>query len=793
MNVSLQWLSDHVDFSEYSMSQLDELLTFAGIEVEGIQSLPDHLVVAEVLSSERHPDAEKLSVCQVDDGSGKPRQIVCGAKNYKVGDKVPLALPGCVLDAGGGKTFTIGEGKLRGVDSLGMMCSSKEIGLGEGADGLLILPATLKPGTPLRDVFPAVFELEITPNRPDCLSHLGVARELAALAKKPLKGIAHHGVSTTPVKAAADEITLSSETCPYYTARLIRGVTVSESPSWLKVKLESIGLRPINNIVDITNYLLMETGQPLHAFDMSKLDGGIVVRAAADGEKFLALNGEEYALSSDDLVIADKTRAVAIGGVMGGEDSGVTETTTDVLLEAAYFTPAAVRRTGRRLGIHSDSSYRFERGTDPLQVAGVSDFAVKLILDLAGGKADPELLVAGSLPDGPKPVALENDYCRAVIGAPLTDETINGILTSLGLTKAGEAWEIPSYRLDLVRPIDLVEEVARVYGLDNVPSHTRATFSAASKADEAYDFMRAIQDRLASLGFYETRNLKLISAAQLSDDLATTHRWMSPVRLKNPLNDEQDYLRPGLIPCLLASASRNQRFGRHDLRLFESGRVFTAPPKGDEIEHEHLALLMTGARVNRSWADGKPSALDLHDLRAVLEQICPEGLNFVPVDDTRLLCACSIEIVEGKKASKLGLAGIVPPARARELDIDAPVLVAEMNVKKLMAARNADPAHADLPKFPGSSRDVAMLVPRDLPAGTIAAFISAHEEPLLQSFELFDLFEDSDGVKLAKDKKSLAYSILYRSSDRTLEAHEVETAHSKLLDSLKSGLHVDFR
>ena len=371
MNVSLQWLSDHVDFSEYSMSQLDELLTFAGIEVEGIQSLPDHLVVAEVLSSERHPDAEKLSVCQVDDGSGKPRQIVCGAKNYKVGDKVPLALPGCVLDAGGGKTFTIGEGKLRGVDSLGMMCSSKEIGLGEGADGLLILPATLKPGTPLRDVFPAVFELEITPNRPDCLSHLGVARELAALAKKPLKGIAHHGVSTTPVKAAADEITLSSETCPYYTARLIRGVTVSESPSWLKVKLESIGLRPINNIVDITNYLLMETGQPLHAFDMSKLDGGIVVRAAADGEKFLALNGEEYALSSDDLVIADKTRAVAIGGVMGGEDSGVTETTTDVLLEAAYFTPAAVRRTGRRLGIHSDSSYRFERGTDPLQVAGV--------------------------------------------------------------------------------------------------------------------------------------------------------------------------------------------------------------------------------------------------------------------------------------------------------------------------------------------------------------------------------------------------------------------------------------
>lgn len=776
------------------MAQLDELLTFAGIEVEGIQSLPHHLVVGEVLSSEKHPDAEKLSVCQVDDGSGKPRQIVCGAKNYKVGDKVPLALPGCVLDAGGGKTFTISEGKLRGVDSLGMMCSAKEIGLAEAADGLMILPANLKPGTPLTEVFPAVFELEITPNRPDCLSHLGVARELAALAKKPLKGLAHHGASTTPIrKAEAKEIQISSPTCPYYTARIIRGVKVTESPAWLKQKLESIGLRPINNVVDITNYVLMETGQPLHAFDMAKLEGGIVVRQAKGGETFLALNGEEYELSDEDLVIADSSKAVAIGGVMGGEDSGVTGTTTDVLLEAAYFTPAAIRRTGRRLGIHSDSSYRFERGVDPCQIAGVSDFAVKLILEVAGGKEEPDLIVAGDVPAAPQPVALDNDYCRSVIGAPLTDETIDSILTSLGLEASANLWQIPTYRLDLERPIDLVEEVARVYGLDNIPSRTRASFSAASKADEAYDFLRSIQDRLASLGFFEARNLKLISASQLADDLATTHRGMNPVRLKNPLNDEQDYLRPGLVPGLLASASRNQRFGRADLRLFEAGRVFTATPKGEEIEHEHLALLMTGARVARSWTDGKPKLLDIHDLRGALEMICPGGLNFVPVEDPRLLCACSIEIGEGKKAVKLGLAGIVPPARARELDLNAPVLVAEVNVKKLMGARSQDLAHADLPKFPGSSRDMAMLVPKSLSAGTVAAFFEAHEEPLLQSVELFDLFEDPDGLKLAKDKKSLAYTVLYRAPDRTLEAAEVEAAHAKLLDSLKSGLNVEFR
>lgn len=794
MNVSLKWLSDHVDFSEYSMAELDDLLTFTGIEVEGIQSLPDNLVVAEVLSSDKHPDADKLSVCQVDDGSGTPRQIVCGAKNYKVGDKVPLALPGCVLDAGDGKTFEIKEGKLRGVESLGMMCAASEIGLTDDADGLMILSSDLKSGTPLSEVYPAVFELEITPNRPDCLSHLGVARELAALAKKELAGASHHGDSSTPTREAKDEeIKISTESCPYYTARIIRGVKVSESPAWLKEKLESIGLRPINNIVDITNYVLMEMGQPLHAFDMAKLDGGIHVRQAAEGEEFLALDGETHLLTEEDMVIADSSKAVAIGGVMGGEDSGVTETTTDVLLESAYFATSKIRRTARRLNLHSDSSYRFERGVDPYQVNGASDLAIKLILELAGGTAEEEMVTCGEIPAAPPSVALDNDYCRSVIGAEVPDETIEAILTSLGLIKGADAWDIPTYRLDLIRPIDLVEEVARVYGLDNVPSNQGAWFSPASKADQSFDFASGVQNTLSSLGFFEARNLKLISDQQLTDDLATSHRGMSPIRLKNPLNDEQDYLRPGLVPGLLATASRNQRFGNADVRFFEMGRVFTATPKGGEVEHEHLALLITGGRTARSWADGKPSNLDIHDLRAALEEVCPKGLNLVPVDDDRMLCACSIEIGRGKKATKLGLAGIVPPARARELDLEAPVMVAEINLKKLASAAGADLKYEELPKFPGSSRDVAMLVSADLAAGTVADFFANHEEPLLESVELFDVFQDPSGEKLPADKKSLAYSISYRSGDRTLEAAEVETAHAKLLDSLKSGLDVEFR
>ncbi|MGB0153308.1 MAG: phenylalanine--tRNA ligase subunit beta [Verrucomicrobiales bacterium] len=794
MNVSLKWLSDHVDFSEYSMAELDDLLTFTGIEVEGIQSLPDNLVVAEVLSSDKHPDADKLSVCQVDDGSGTPRQIVCGAKNYKVGDKVPLALPGCVLDAGDGKTFEIKEGKLRGVESLGMMCAASEIGLTDDADGLMILSSDLKSGTPLSEVYPAVFELEITPNRPDCLSHLGVARELAALAKKELAGASHHGESSTLTREAKDEeIKISTESCPYYTARIIRDVKVSESPAWLKEKLESIGLRPINNIVDITNYVLMEMGQPLHAFDMAKLDGGIHVRQAAEGEEFLALDGETYPLTEEDMVIADSSKAVAIGGVMGGEDSGVTETTTDVLLESAYFVTSKIRRTARRLNLHSDSSYRFERGVDPYQVNGASDLAIKLILDLAGGTAEEEMVTCGEIPAAPASVALDNDYCRSVIGAEVPDETIEAILTSLGLIKGADAWDIPTYRLDLIRPIDLVEEVARVYGLDNVPSNQGAWFSPASKADQSFDFASGIQNTLSSLGFFEARNLKLISDQQLTDDLATSHSGMSPIRLKNPLNDEQDYLRPGLVPGLLATASRNQRFGNADVRFFEMGRVFTATPKGGEVEHEHLALLITGGRTARSWADGKPSNLDIHDLRAALEEVCPKGLNLVPVDDDRMLCACSIEIGRGKKATKLGLAGIVPPARARELDLEAPVMVAEINLKKLASAAGADLKYEELPKFPGSARDVAMLVSADLAAGTVADFFANHEEPLLESVELFDVFQDPSGEKLPADKKSLAYSISYRSGDRTLEAAEVETAHAKLLDSLKSGLDVEFR
>ncbi len=799
MKFSLKWLNNHLDLSDHSLEELDSLLTFAGVEVEGIQSLGvniENLVVGKILSSDRHPDADKLSVCKVDDGSGEPRQIVCGAKNYSIGDNVPLALPGCTLR----ENFTIKSGKLRGVESHGMLCAAGEIGLADKEEGLLILDADAKPGTPVGDLFEddTLLELEVTPNRPDLLSHLGMARETAALTGKPLKGaIAHNHSTTATAKTSDEQIKISaSESCPFYTGRWIRGVKVGPSPVWLCEKLEAIGLRPINNIVDITNYVLMEMGQPLHAFDLAKLDGGIDVRLASEGEKFLALDGETYPLEASDLVIADSSKALAIGGVMGGEDSGVTETTTDVLLEAAYFTPSVVRRTSRRLTLHSDSSYRFERGVDPSQVTGASDLATKLILELAGGTADDELIVCGEAPATLPPVTLERDAVRDLMGHPIEDSEIDRILTSLGLeldSTGGNTWTIPSYRLDLERPVDLIEEVARVFGFGPLESRTVARFSTASKADALYDFTRQLQLRLAGLGFSECRHIKLISDQQLADDVATQHRGMSEVRLKNPLNDEQNIMRPGLIPGLLATAERNVRMGNTSLRLFEIGRVFTMTPKGDEIEHEHVGLLVSGETSERSWHDPRPADLGLFDLRGALENLAaPAALTLHPVDDPRLMLASQIEI-GGQK--KLGLIGVLPPARARELGIDAPVIVAELNLKKLSAALCNGITAEPLPRFPAISRDIALEAPAELSNLEISNFFhkASSEEALLVASEMFDRFVDPSGEKLAADRKSITWSLTYRSPDRTLESAEVDAAHQKILEKLRKALPVEFR
>ncbi|NQX00532.1 phenylalanine--tRNA ligase subunit beta, partial [bacterium] len=475
MNISLNWLATHLDLSGKSIKEIDDLFTFAGVEVEGIISkgiASERIVVAQIMEAVQHPNADRLKVTQVDCGEASLRQIVCGAQNYQVGDKVPCALPGAELPGG----FTIGETIMRKVESKGMLCAAAEIGLPAGADGLLILPADAEIGKPVKSLFDSdtLLELEVTPNRPDLLSHRGMARELATLLKTPL----------LPLELAARETAVARDftiridapaACPLYSAVRITGVTVQDSPAWLKQRLESIGLRPINNIVDVTNYVLHELGQPLHAFDAAKLSGGIVVRAAGEGENFLALDESSHVLTPDDLVISDASgQALALAGVMGGAESGVTDTTSDILLESAYFTPQGIRRTSRRTALSSDSSYRFERGVDPAGVVCASSFAVQLILEIAGGSAEDATQLAGEAPVVVKSVTLDAQKLDQLMGGSIPLADAEEILTRLGLTKLADGtWDVPSFRADLQRHIDLVEEIARVHGLANVPSRFR--------------------------------------------------------------------------------------------------------------------------------------------------------------------------------------------------------------------------------------------------------------------------------------------------------------------------------
>jgi phenylalanyl-tRNA synthetase beta chain len=797
MKVSLNWLRELVELPP-SVPQLVDLLTLAGVEVEGVEThgvnIPN-VIVAQIRESVPHPNADRLSVCQVDDGSGAARQIVCGAKNYKVGDKVPLALPGAVL----GPDFKIKVGKLRGVESQGMMCSAEELGMPGGADGLLILPPESKIGAPLSDIFPGdtVLDLEITPNRADLLSHVGIAREIAALTGKTF---------TVPEKTAKVEgfgtsaVDVEPAGCELYTALEISNVKVGPSPDWLRRKIEAVGLRPINNVVDITNYVMLELGQPLHAFDADRLAGDIRVRAGVEGEEFLALDGKTYKLTPQYIVIADDKRALALGGVMGGEDSGVTGTTHNIILESAHFDGPTIRRTSRALGLSSDSSYRFERGVDLNGVMVASQRAAALILEIAGGTIGdlgvghgPEARVAfdpvAALHEIEESVfthtvALRPQRVAALLGVQIPEERIDAILTGFGLLKADEGWEIPSFRPDLTREIDLIEEIARVVGIDAVPARMQAQFAPASDTDRAYDRAMALRRALVAQGFAEARTLMLIGEAMpglgLVQETEENRR-----RVKNPMNDEQVILRPTLLPGLLQALRDNVRAGAKTIRLFEVGRVFSA--HGPE-ESTHLALVLSGPTSERSWRAGEGSEADFFHLKGVVSAVLGPQTTFAADQNPALALALAIQ-VDGQR---VGFAGQLWPKDGRALDAPTPVLFAEIDLSALPAASTVK-KYGEIPRFPATARDIAMLAPLTLAHAQIEQALRSAHEPLLADVELFDVFADPSGARIPADKKSLAYSLTYRSTERTLTADEVNAAHTRLKERLKTALAVTLR
>ena len=800
MNVSLNWLSEHLKLEGFSIQQIDDLLTFAGVEVEGITSkgVPSELiVVAEIKEALQHPDADKLKVTQVDAGEGSLRQIVCGAKNYKVGDKVPCCLPGASLG-----NFTIGETKMRGVESKGMLAAASEIGLTDEEDGLMILPADAEVGKPLAELYASdtIIEVEVTPNRPDLLSHAGMARELGALLDQVPKALAIQQLGTTPADAF---VQLSApERCPLYSAVKISGVQVKESPAHLKAKLEAIGLTPINNVVDITNYVLHELGHPLHAFDASKISGKLDVRLATEGESFTALDASEHQLLSEDLVISDESgQVLALAGIMGGLTSGVTETTTDIVLEAAYFTPSHVRRSSRRTALSSDSSYRFERGTDPQQALASASFAAQLIVEIAGGTIASEALIAGEAPNLTQPVQLNTDKLSQLMGDDITLEQAETILSKLGLTKKeSNTWDIPSFRLDLSRHIDLVEEIVRVHGLDKITSRFCGAFVEASEADIAYDYQLNVKQQLASQGFYEIQGMKLIAesandnmVAQIGDALPLRPLIEGDlIRVSLPLSEDHAIMRPSLTPSLVSTAARNIRQGAKTLRFFEIGKQFrnAGGGKATDLEAESLALLIGGEPSPTGWSNKKPMALDLFDLKATLQNLIPKvTLQFQQRDREGFIISADV-LANGKP---IGIVAQLAPSRCREIDATFPIFLAELDIKKIQQLATLSEKVSELPQFPGSSRDAAMEAPIDLKNADIEKAILKHNESLLESFFCFDVFTDATGEKIAADKKSIAYSFTYRDAKKTLKAKDVDTVHQKLLDHLAKSLKVSYR
>lgn len=793
MKVSLNWLGSHLNLSGKSIKEIDDLFTFAGVEVEGIEAKgisSDKIVVAQIIEAVQHPNADKLKVTQVDAGEGTLRQIVCGAKNYKVGDKVPCCLPGAELPGG----FTIGETKMRGVESKGMLAAAAEIGLPAGEDGLLILPADSVIGKPVKEMFDSdvLLELEVTPNRPDLLSHRGMGRELATLLRTPFLPLEIPAAGKFSEDASVVRVD-APEACPFYTAVRIKGVTVKESPAWLKKRLESIGLHPINNVVDVTNFVLHELGQPLHAFDAAKVSGAIVVRQANDGETFSALDDSKHELVAGDLVISDESgAALALGGVMGGAESGVTGTTTEILLESAYFTPQGIRRTSRRTALSSDSSYRFERGVDPQGVLPASALAAKLILETAGGEAGVTF-VSGTAPVLTKPVVLDEKRLNQLMGGSISLEAAEEILTRLGLSKLTDgSWEIPSFRADLQRHIDLVEEIARVHGLDNVPSRFLGSFVPQSAVDKAYDADMVLRRRLAALGFYECQTIKLISDAQVSDVLPLRPLQDGDlIRVKLPLSEDHAVMRPSIVPGLIASAERNVRQGQKALRFFEMGRVFrnAGGGKAKDQESETLAVLVSGSTQPFGWAQTDRTA-DLYDLKGSLGALLPNrSIKFAPKERDGFALASDIKVDD----QNIGVFARLSLAKERDLDFTSPVFVAELDLGKLRKLIVGASHVEDLPQFPGSSRDAAMELPVSTANSQIETVIAKHAEPLLIASECFDVFTDPSGVKLPADRKSVAYRFQYRAVDRTLKAEEVDAAHQKMLKALADGLGVKFR
>jgi phenylalanyl-tRNA synthetase beta chain len=798
MRISLQWLSEFVDLP--APEELARRLTAVGLEVEAIERTGQGLegvVVARVLASVKHPDAEKLSITTIDRGDGAPLQVVCGAKNYAVGDLVPLATVGTTLPGG----TRISKAKLRGVESFGMLCSARELGLSEDASGLLILSADSVPGTPIATALKledVLLEVNVTPNRPDALSHLGLAREVAAALGQPLKRTAVAPREAGPPAAEAVQVRIEApEKCARYAARVVEGVTIGPSPLWLQRRLERCGIRAISNVVDATNLVLLELGHPLHAFDLEKVAGAeIVVRTARPGETLTTLDGKERPLDPDDLLIADRDQGSALAGVMGGGVSEIQAGTRRVLVESAWFQPATVRRTAKRHGLHTEASHRFERGADPGMVLAALDRCAALIAELAGGTVRPGVVDACPRPAPRATVRLRWRRPGQLLGMEVSANETRRILTGLGFIERasdgeGAGWEVPSWRVDVAIEEDLVEELTRTLGFQVIPETLPRLALDSPALAPRLEAQARTRAALEGQGFREVVSYAFVPPA----DLEAFEPGVRPVALKNPISAELAVMRTSVVPSLLRTAAHNRRQGREGVRLYELATAFGPRTSADRdppaLERPVVAAVLSGRRSPLSWAAaGEPC--DFHDLKGVVEGLLQAlGVRAGFEQAGRAvgwLHPRAAALVRAADGTLLGALGEIHPRVAQAFDLPRGVLGFELEAAALLAASSLVPGYRPIPRLPAVLRDLAVVVDEAVAAAAVTAL--AGEEPLCEEVTLFDVYR---GAPLPAGKKSLALAIRYRAPDRTLTDGEADAAHGRIVERLARAVGAELR
>ncbi|WP_308225352.1 phenylalanine--tRNA ligase subunit beta [uncultured Prevotella sp.] len=820
MEISYKWLKEYVDF-DLTPQETADVLTSCGLEVDSLEEVQTikgglkGLYVGKVLTCEMHPNSDHLHITTVDLGKGEPQQIVCGAPNVAAGQKVIVADLGCVL-YDGDKEFVIKKSKLRGVESNGMICAEDEIGVGTSHDGIIVLPEDALVGQPAAEYYhlerDCVIEIDITANRSDALSHWGVARDLYAWLKRNGYNTSLHRPDCSEFKVDNTNLPIdveieNTEACKRYACVSITGCEVKESPEWLQDKLKVIGLRPINNIVDITNYVMMAYGQPMHCFDADMVKGNkIVVRTQPEGTKFVTLDGEEHTLGEHDLSICNAEEPMCIAGIFGGKGSGTYDTTTNVVLESAYFHPTWIRKSARRHGLSTDASYRFERGIDPNGIIYALKQAAILCKQLAGGKVSMEIKDVYPTPIADARVQLDYEYVDRLIGKKIGNDMIRSIVESLDMkvvseTDTGLELDVPAYRVDVQRPCDVVEDILRIYGYNNVeiPTQLKSSLTILGDEDKAYHHQNVISEQLVGCGFREILNNSLTKTAYYTE--LNHYTEDTTVKVMNPLSSDLGVMRQTLLFGGLESICRNVNHKMPNLRFFEFGNCYHFSPEknNDEdpikayTEEMHLGMWLTGKRVEGSWAHADEQS-NFYELKAYVMNIFTRlgvnpGIVVAEKSDNNVFGkALALKARSGKLLCEMGT---VSHKLLKKMDIDQYVFYADINWNNIMRAiKKNETLYHDISKFPSVSRDLALLIDKSVEFEQIEQIARQTEKKLLKSVELFDVYE---GKNLPEGKKSYAVNFILQDETKTLNDKQIEAIMTKLINNLKQKLGAELR